>query len=115
MNCLPCILNIGGIVWHELLHSVELLPPKVGEVLRLVRHEAVEVSGQLLGLGEVKDVDDGVGRGYGCVGFELMSVVGNINTYGILGGLMLYKVKLHSCYIFDYRVTHHIVPSVLLT
>ena len=72
-------MNIGGIVGHELLHSVELLPPKVGEVLRLVGHEAVEVGGQLLGLREVQDVDDGVRRGYGCVGFEVMTVVGNIN------------------------------------
>ena len=52
---------------------VIVLPPKVGEVLRLVGEQAREVDGQLLRLGEVEDVDDGVRRGYGCIGFDVIS------------------------------------------
>ena len=83
LNCLPGILSDVGPFRpavpfmpahrHELLYFVELLPPKVGEVLRLVGEQAREVDGQLLRLGEVEDVDNGVRRGYGCIGFDVIS------------------------------------------
>ena len=72
---LPGILSVADCVGYELFHSVELLPPEVGEVLRLIGYEAVEVGGQLLGLGEVLDIYDRVRWGNCCIGFELTSVV----------------------------------------
>ena len=84
---LPGILSVADcvlcIIVYHLLHSVEFLPPEVGEVLRLIGHEAVEVSGQLLWLGEVLDIYDRVRWGNCCIGFSFMSVQYRTKSLGI--------------------------------